>query len=425
VVVGLLREHQFEMALDQLALMERKDIPIANWLHSSLIYTLCEADEFDEVYRLMRTRIEQGYDITLTLWRHVLFAASLAEHYPLTCYVWQRTVDLGYLHPTSNICSHFLKVAARAGDAEQANSVFRFITESSKHHPRQEDYASLAEANLSTGDLPTVFEMLCTMYQDGMTPDEATTKPILSYMIQNKVDHRMAWQILKRLKNDKRDIPLASVQVIAELCKSYARDDPSVVEDAVGFYKELFTLCPEGADVEVYNALIWMCRSAGNRAAGMFLVKEMASLNVIPNGATFEGIVLMCLDAGNYLSANMYFQDLIKREGSVTPETQKEIQKLCAQSVDEYAMRLQYHPKIREEQVATDNKAGDATAETEGEKEPRGFGRTKQVYKARLAYNRERRRRKRAKEAWERYEGQQMEDGVDGHESDKDWAEGE
>ncbi|KAJ5215611.1 Pentatricopeptide repeat protein [Penicillium cinerascens] len=404
VVVGLLREHQFEMALDQVALMERKEIPIENWLHSSLIYHLCEVREFDEVYRLMRSRIEQGHDITPTLWRHVLNQASMADHYALTRYVWQRTVDLGYLHPQSKVCSRVLELAALAGDAEQAKSVFRYIASSEKLSPRHENYASLAKANLGAGDLATAFDVLCSMYQEGMIPEETETEPILAYMIRHKTDHREAWQMLKRLKNAKRDIPLASVHIIAKLCRHYARNDPSVVEDAIGFYKELYTLCPDGADVEVYNTLIWMCRSAGNRTAGMFLVKEMASLNVIPNANTFESIVLMCLDAGNYLSANMYFQDLIKREGSVTPGTQKQIRKLCAQSVDEYAMRLQYHPKILEEQVATtDGKpGGDAT--TEAEKEPRGFGRTKLVYKARVAYNRERRRRKRGRAALERYE---------------------
>jgi hypothetical protein len=307
-------------------------------------------------------------------------------------------VDLGYLRPSGYVCSKVLQVAEYAGDVELAHSVFRFMARWNIQ-PRHYNYVPLIEATLSGGDLSTAFDILCSMGQDGMVIEETARAPILAYMIRNTTDHREAWQILKRLKNEKRDIPLASVQIIAELCNHYVSEDPSVVEDAVGFYKELYTLCPEGANVEVFNPLISMCRKAGNRAAGMFLVKEMASLNVIPNASTFESIVLMCLDAGNYLSANMYFQDLIKREGSVTKKTQLEIRELCARSVDEYAMRLQYHPKIQEEQVATEDEASGE------EQAPRGFGRTKLVYKARVAYNKDRRRRKRARLGSERYRG--------------------
>lgn len=403
VVIGLLRDHQFELALDQLALMARKDIPVENWLHSSLIYHLCDAEEFDEVYRLMRARVEQGHDMTAALWKHVLETASTAGHYLTTSYVWKRMVELDHLQPSKDDCSRVLTLAERAEDTELANSVFRLM-DNKGMTPGQEDYVTLIVSKLRAGDLPTAFDVLCSMQQEGVIPDQAATRPVLDYMVEHKTDHRVAWQILKRLKNDRRDIPLASVQVIADLCHHYAHSDPSVVEDAVGFHNELYTLCPGGANVDVYNSLILMCRTAGNRAAGMFLVKEMASLNVIPNGTTFESIILMCLDAGNYLSASMYFQDLIKREGFVTRETQKEIRKLCARSVDEYAMQLQYHPKIQQTaKTATDETpGGDATAEAT----PRGFGRTKLVREARIGYNRDRRRRKRASAAMERYENQ-------------------
>ncbi|KAJ5133231.1 Ribonucleoprotein LSM domain eukaryotic/archaea-type [Penicillium atrosanguineum] len=387
VVVGLLRDHQFELALDQLALMERKEIPVENWLHSSLIYHLCDVEEFDEVYRLMRARVEQGHDMTTALWKHVLGTASTAGHYLATSYVWKRMVELDYLQPSKDVCSKVLTVAELAEDTELANSVFRLM-DNKGMTPGQEDYATLIMSKLSAGDLPTAFDVLCAMQQEGTSPNQVATRPMLDYMIKHKTDHREA------------------VQVIADLCHHYVRNDPSVVEDAIGFYKELYTLCPEGANVDVYNSFIMMCRTAGNRAAGMFLVKEMASFNVIPNGTTFESIILMCLDAGNYLSASMYFEDLIKREGSVTRETQKEIRKLCARSVDEYAMRLQYHPKLQESiKIATSDgtPSGDAT----GEAGPRGFGRTKLVHEARIAYNRDRRRRKRARAAMERNENQE------------------
>ncbi|KAJ6135573.1 hypothetical protein N7512_000733 [Penicillium capsulatum] len=346
VVVGLLREHQFELALEQIELMERKDIHVDNWLHSTLIYHLCDFKEFDEVYRLMRARVKQGHDMTSGLWLHVLTTASEALHYPTTRYVWRRRVDLGYLNPSADVCRNVLTVASRAGDIELANHVFR-LSATAELPLDAQAYERLIETQVGAGDLPAAFHVLCAMHESGIAIRDGATRPVIDYMIVEKVDPRAAWQMLKHLKNSKRVVPLACAHLIAQFCETEARRDASVAEDAIGFYKDLHTLCPSGADVGLYNSLVRTCRYAGNRAAGMFLVKEMASLGVEPNGATFEALILMCLDARNYRSAYMYFQDLLKRQDSICPEALEEIRELCTKSVDEFALRLQYHPAIK------------------------------------------------------------------------------
>lgn len=345
VVAGLLREHQFELALEQIELMERKDIHIDNWLHSTLIYHLCDFKEFDEVYRLMRARVKQGHNMTSGLWSHVLNTASEALHYPTTRYVWRRRVDLGYLHPSVVVCRNVLTIASRAGDVELANHVFHLSADAQLPLDAKA-YERLVETQVGAGDLPAVFHVLCAMHEARLTIASSATRPVINYMIEQRVDPRAAWQMLKHLKNLKRAVPLACAHLIAEFCETEAQRDPSVADDAIGFYKDLHTLCPDGADVLFYNSLIRTCRRAENRAAAMFLVKEMSSLGVQPNVTTFETLILMCLDARNYRSAYMYFQDLLKRQESLSQKALEEIRELCAQSVDEFALRLQYHPAI-------------------------------------------------------------------------------
>ncbi|KAJ5081931.1 hypothetical protein NUU61_010195 [Penicillium alfredii] len=345
IVAGLVREHQFELALDEIDMMERKEVFVENWLHSFLIYNLCDFNELDEVERLMRRRVDQYHEMTFPLWFHVLGAATEAHHGALTRYVWQQRVELGHLQPPAQLCRQVLALASRLGDPDLASSVFRFFS----YHKIScglEDYERLAEAHVGAGDLPGAFEVLCSMHEAGIALEESSTRAVVAYMIQSKIDRREAWQMLKRLKNVKRCIPIGCVRAIADLCEHDAQHDPSVADDGVGFYKELYTLCPEGADVRVYNALIRMCRRARNREAGMFIVKEMAAFGVVPNATTFETIILMCLDANNFRSAYMYFQDLVKRDASVSEEAQKEICEICSGSVDEFALRLQYHPQI-------------------------------------------------------------------------------
>lgn len=420
MVAGLLREHKFEMALEQAALMQRKDIHVEDWLHSSMVYHLCDLGELDEVLRLMQVRVSQGNDMTSELWMHVLRTAIEAQHFMTTRFVWRRMVELGYLHPPTPVCSDVLRVAASVSDIEIAKSVFRHLARRAIS-PVLEDYQQLIVANVGVGDLPAAFEVLCTMQEAGLPLDQTTTQPILAYMIHSKTDRREAWQVLKRLHNEKHVVPLAGVRVIAELCEHDAQNDPTVVDDAIGFYNEIHTICPQGADLQVYNALIRMCRTALKREAGIFLVKEMATLNVIPDAGTFETIILMCLDAGNYKSALMYMLDLSKREATVSPKAREEIRSLCARSVDEYALRLQYHPLIQGE----DAPSLDDTTETVEESQLHRNYRHKLGREERIAYNKERRQRKRRRLALERLaaEGKVSPDAMNGLEMEE--SEGE
>ena len=399
VVAGLLRENQIELALEQAALMERKDMFVENWLHGMIIYTLCDHQEFHEVFDLMRARVDQGHDMSNSLWAHVLTTASEALHHPTVRFVWRRMVELDYMHPPAEVCDNVLKVASKVGDTELSSSVSRYLDQNNIKLGRGQ-HEHLVEAHVSAGDLPAAFEALCAMHESGTPLADSSTAAVLAYMIENKTDRREAWQMLKRLKNEKRSIPIECVRAIVDLCEHDAHEDPSVVDDGVGFYKELYTLCPEGADVRVYNALIRMCRTAKNRQSGMFLVKEMASLGVVPNAITFESIILMCLDAGNFRSGFMYFQDLIKRDAKVSQETQKEILEICSGSVDEFAMRLQYHPSIREDVQKLDEEIQQQkeewkALEESGKPTHPAVRRMNMSHDERVAWNKERRKRKR------------------------------
>lgn len=352
VVTGLLRENQFEMALDHIAHMERKDIVVQDWLHGLLIYNLCEFEEFDEVARLMQSRFNQGHDMSLELWRYVLDVASTAQHEETTRFVWTQMVQLGYLQPSREICAKVLTMASRAGDADLAASVVGFLAESGVKL-EQKDYENLVETHTTAGSLISAFEVMCSMRKAGMALAENTTRSVRMYMIQTKIRPRDAWGMLKRLKASKHDIPPECARVVIELCEHEAQDDPFAVDEGVDLYKDLYTLCPGGADVTIYNTLVSMCRHAQNREAAMFVVKEMASLGVVPNATTFESLIFMCLDAGNYESAYLYFQDMIERGFTPDEEAKTEIRDQCTGSSDKFAVQLKYHPSVRGDLVRT------------------------------------------------------------------------
>ncbi|PYH44252.1 pentatricopeptide repeat protein [Aspergillus saccharolyticus JOP 1030-1] len=350
VVAGLLREHQFELALDHLDQMKLKGVPVENWLFNMLIYYLCDFQEFDEVLRLLRSRTDQHLDIRSELSMYVLDEASRALHYETCRFIWRTMVELQYLHPPHDICSKVLAVAARTGDVALGTSVFRFMVDSESPITLA-NYESMVEAYVVSGDLYAGFEVLCKMHKAGVALERSSTRAVLDALIQRDINPRDAWTMLKKLKATKFEVPLGCAAVILEKCEHEALHNATAVEDGVALYNELYDLCSEKADVSTFNMLISMCRRAKDSDHGMFVVHEMAALGVVPNGSTFEHLIMMCLDAGNFESGYMYFQDLLNRGFSPSEDTRAAIRAVCADSRDPYATQLRYHPRIQDGSV--------------------------------------------------------------------------
>ncbi|KAH1298549.1 hypothetical protein KXX30_006402 [Aspergillus fumigatus] len=348
VVAGLLRENQFELALDHIAHMERKEIMVENWLHSLLIYNLCDIGDFDEVLRQMRKRTSQGHDMTTELWLYVLDVAVAASHLETTRYVWTQMVQLGYLQPSRVLCSDTLTVAAEKGDTKLASLVIRFLSESDIPLILQ-DYEKTVEAHVKSGKLSSAFEILCKMHKAGIKLEHSSTRAIFNYMVQTRTSPRQAWAILKKLKSLKYPVPMECAHVVIELCDYESFNDPFAVDEGISLYQELYTLCPGKADVSIYNTLLGMARRAKNIQAGMFAVKEMSSLGVIPNDKTFEHLIMMCLDAGNFESAYRYYQDLVARGFRPDAYTRQQIKSVCSESNDEFAIQLRNDPQMQDD----------------------------------------------------------------------------
>lgn len=81
LVIGLLRDRQYEMAMDKLERMQLEEISIQPWLYDMFIYLFCEAEELDEALRILRHRVEAGdMDISSNVWYAVLDASSRNYH---------------------------------------------------------------------------------------------------------------------------------------------------------------------------------------------------------------------------------------------------------------------------------------------------------------------------------------------------------
>lgn len=344
VVAGLIREHQFELAMDHIAHMERKVIEVKPWLHSMLIYYLCDVKEFDQIIELMESRLSQGYQISKKLWNHVLEEAAFARHRDLTRFLWKRFVEVDRTLPRPYLTNLVLQMASHTQDKELLKSITNILGPSVDDEAK--DYEMMSKASIKSGGLYAAFQTLSDMQDAGHEVVSRSTQAIRAHCVQNKIHPRNVWNVLKELKNDGENVPLACARVVVHLCTAAAVDDPFAVDDGIAFYKELHTLCSRHPDTATFNSLISMCRVGKNAESAMFMVKEMATLGVIPDAQTFEHLMLMCVDTGNFESSYLYLKDLRARGFHLSDNARLDIQSLCAKSSDEFAAKLRADPGL-------------------------------------------------------------------------------
>lgn len=95
LVVGLIRDKQFEVALDKLEQMQSDMIKIRPWLYDILMFQLAEHGELDECWRLLKERWQNDREhIQPSVWYYLLekfssalhVSISLPPNYPLLTY---------------------------------------------------------------------------------------------------------------------------------------------------------------------------------------------------------------------------------------------------------------------------------------------------------------------------------------------------
>ena len=289
VIVGFLRDKQVETAIETLQAVQRQGIRIQPWLYDTILYNLCDVEEFDEALSILQFRVDNGEQlISGELWYYFLDTASRALHHAATLYAWRERVETGYLNPPSGICLNVLNVAARHSDSALATSVFRILG-SRTQTLQLYHYEALLESYLPT-NLKMAFTVLTLMIASGQPPTDSTTRPLFLHLRQSASLPSAALSILRDLKKQNHSIPPEAVNVIIE---SFIHHND--LDAAVEVYKKLHTLSPKGATTATFNILFRGCRTRKDLA--MFLAAEMVAMKLAPNPLTYDRLILVCLSA--------------------------------------------------------------------------------------------------------------------------------
>ncbi|KKZ66296.1 hypothetical protein EMCG_07960 [[Emmonsia] crescens] len=342
IVTGLIREGQFEMALDHISRMQAQNIPIEPWLYSLLIYNLCAVEDFDMILELMLKWINNGNELSPNLWFHILVAASESFHEKCVSFVWKKRVQSGLINPPYGVCSNILIMTSRTGNTSLASKVFRVLREREGIF-LLEDYNCLVDTYLAAGNLSLALRVLCTAQTATFTLDETATRSIFTYCIEKNIPPRTVWQKLTNMKTkERRNVPLVAVNAVIEMAVHHKS-----MTVALEFYRELADVFKHRPSATTFNHLIRGCRVTGAHEMANFFVQEMILLDVFPDRMTYEYLVLLCVDAGRFREAHRYFVEMMDSGFALTPGSKVHVRTRCFDSEDQYAKLLQYDSEIR------------------------------------------------------------------------------
>ncbi|KAL1621194.1 Telomerase protein component 1 [Diplodia seriata] len=334
MVVGLLRENQFEMAVRSMDAMLSEGIQIKSWLYDIAIYMLCDVEEVDEALRIMQQRVESGEQgISKSVWYSLLDSASNTHNLAAIDYIWKRQVGPGYLNPSSGVCFNVLGVAARAGDADLATDVFRLLSER-KEAFTQQHYELLVDTYIQAGDLRTALSVLCIMQGSGTPPDEYSTRKLVQWTRAHAERAVQLFEQLRKLKDEGFKAPLAAVNALIEA--AIGRDD---LDTAIDIYKALHTVCEDNPSTATFNILFRGCSTRKDLA--MFLAAEMVERKVEPDALTYDRLLLICLmEQDNYDDAFRYYEEMRSRGWTPRGGTFLAMARRCARAQDARAWEV-------------------------------------------------------------------------------------
>ncbi|PBP21053.1 pentatricopeptide repeat protein [Diplocarpon rosae] len=342
LVIGLIRDRQYELAMDKLEEMHSDQILVQPWLYDILTFQLVHHNELDEAFNLLKLRFDSNRDeIIPTVWYHLLDAFSSSFHYEGTKYIWTRRVETESFVVSDGICIAALNVAARYSDPELATSAIRILS-SRKSALTTFHYEALLAAYAGAKDLKTAFRVLVIMTKAGLQTDSCTTRPLFM-VLSNSLDLPIqAWDVLEELVQDNHAVPISAVNVVIEATISSGQ-----FAEAVEMYKSVHDLFKISPNTETFNILLQGAARQKRKDLSMFLAGEMQALAIKPDHLTYDRLILACHNQDDYEDAFRYLEEMVG-VGADHPDggwwmrggTAKALVQKCVDHSDERAWEL-------------------------------------------------------------------------------------
>ncbi|KAL2159960.1 hypothetical protein VTH06DRAFT_2093 [Thermothelomyces fergusii] len=346
VAVGLLRDGQYEMALDYWDELCGAGTRIPEWVSSTFIYVLVMRGFVDEAVQLFRQVLAAAGGspsaVSLPLWSYLLDECSRNLHYEGTKLVWDEMVAPGKINPADGIALNVLNTAARQGDTTLATAVIELLSAREVklgfHH-----YEPLLESYVNAGSLEGAFRVLCIMNDAGVQPDQSSTRSIYAALREGPAN--LADEVIEILRRLER-VPAAAINVLLEALVTGSGGNMTRTLDA---YRQVCDLCQSGPNQQTFALLLDACASA---EPAVFLVSEMDRFSVRPSPAILDSLIRCFALDGNLDVALLYLDEMTRLAAAGSPtwvsrRTLLAVLQRCHKEKDPRASKLEAEARRR------------------------------------------------------------------------------
>lgn len=358
VALGLLRDGQYERALNQLDEMTEAAstagaTPVPSWLLDIYVYVLGQEGFLDDALQIVNHRLLRDADtVSLNIWSFLLDACCRGGHFGGLTYVWNRVVrpgGNGLVTPSDAMALDVLNMAAQNGDANLAAAVMQMLaargTKLSMPH-----FEAMLDCYARAGAIDKALQALCIMNNAGIVPDQGSTRSIFLRLNapaptapRNATELKAAQAAaaatmesavaaLFDLKRQYGSVPVAAFNVVLEsMLASHrqqqtkttavaavaepgaASETETEAEAGLDLYRHVRQLCPAGPNRATFRLLFRACHDPLHLN---FLVREMRAFAFRPDMDMINQVVYANATSGSLDQALQYVFDLMGDESS-------------------------------------------------------------------------------------------------------------
>lgn len=279
IALGLLRDEQYELALEKLDSMIQSDVLIDPWVFDIFIYVFGKLDFLDDALRIARHRAARGFEIPVNIWYFLLDVCSRGQNHEATTYIWNGSVQQGLVNPSDGVALNVLNMSAAYGDAELATQVIQYLAARGTRLTRPH-YEALADAYNVQGKVNRAIEVYCIMYDAGAEVGHETAGTLCQALSRDPPLIDKAIEAMSELKENYK-VPVGIFNaVLDETARSTALQPKETHEKAMSLYHRVREFVPAGPNSETFQTLLRRCTKPD---VAQFFVGEMLSFNVRQN----------------------------------------------------------------------------------------------------------------------------------------------
>ncbi|KAI2629891.1 hypothetical protein GGR54DRAFT_586768 [Hypoxylon sp. NC1633] len=313
ITIGLLRDNQYELALEKLEELYKDPVAVPPWLYDIFLYVMGELGFHEETLSILkhRTKISNitNESLSSNTWQFLLDMFSRDGFYDGIKYIWDRKVSTKYINPSDGVIMNVLIAASNYADAALAVNAVQLLSNRGRklelHH-----YEPLVDIHAQHKDLLKAFTTLCIMAKADLHPDLSCTRSIFRMLRESSSETDKALEILDELRSH-YEVPSCAFNVVLEATEIHRG-----FKVALDLYRSVRQICVNGPDLDTYHILLRHCTM---RKSMNFLFAEMEAFSIEPNQTTYDHLIRISSMQDNYEQAFQFLEKMKSGETAGLP----------------------------------------------------------------------------------------------------------